>query len=113
MQVNNTHNFKPDKFLTEISVSEASHCSLIDFKMHWRDGSKKEPMSELRKDISHPRSPYYVGRIPKKFQLARANIEIGIPITNSAEFDILWLICVPEPELGTLVKTLYDVGYIP
>ena len=42
---------KPDKFLTEISASEASHCSLIDFTMHWMDGSKNEATLELRKDI--------------------------------------------------------------
>ena len=49
--VNNTDDVGPDKFLTEILVSEASQCSLIDFTMHWRDGSKKEATSELRKDI--------------------------------------------------------------
>ena len=54
--VNNAHDLKPDKFLTLISVSETSHCSLIDFTMHWTDGSKKEATSELRKDIAHPRS---------------------------------------------------------
>ena len=52
--VNNTHHVKPNKFLTEISVSEASHCSLIDFTMHSTDGSKKVATSELRKDIVHP-----------------------------------------------------------
>jgi hypothetical protein len=30
---------------------EDSHCSLIDFTMHWIDGSKKEATSVLRKDI--------------------------------------------------------------
>ena len=49
--VNNKHNLKHDKFLTEISASEALHCSLIDFTMHWTDGSKNEATSELRKDI--------------------------------------------------------------
>ena len=34
MLVNNTHDVKPDKRLTEILASEASHCSLIDFTMH-------------------------------------------------------------------------------
>ena len=81
--------------------------------MHWTDGSKKEATSELRKDIAHPRSRYYVGCIPKKFQLARSNIEVGIFITNTAKLDILRLICVPEHELGTFVKTFYYVGYIP
>jgi hypothetical protein len=50
--VNNTHDLKHDKFLTEISVSEALHCSLIDFTMHWTDGSKKEATSELKKRYS-------------------------------------------------------------
>ena len=64
--VSNTHNLKPNTFLTDISVSEASHCSLIDFTMHWTDGSKKEATSELRKDIVHPTSSqYYVGCVPK------------------------------------------------
>ena len=49
--VNNTHNPKPDKLLTEISVAHASHCSLIDFTMHWTDGSKKVATSELTKDL--------------------------------------------------------------
>jgi hypothetical protein len=47
--VNNTDDLKLDKFLTEISVSEALHCSLIEFTMHWTDGSKKEVTSELKK----------------------------------------------------------------
>ena len=81
--------------------------------MHWTDGSKKEATSELRKDIAHLRSPYYAGFIPKKFQLARANVEIGIFITNAAKLDILSFICAPEPKLGSLIKTSYYVGYIP
>ena len=94
-------------------MSEASHCSLIDFTMHWTDGSKKEATSELRKDEVHPRSRYYVGCIPKKFQLARANVELRIFVTNAAKLDKLSVICVPEPELGRLVETSYYVGYIP
>ena len=110
----NTHDLKPDKLLTEISVSEASHCSLMDFTMHWTDGSKKEATSELKKDIAYPRSrSYYVWYVPKKFQLARTNVEFGIFITNAAKLDILRLVCVPKPELGSLVKTSYNVGYIP
>ena len=50
--VNNTHGVNPDNFLTDISVSEASHCSLIDFTIHWTDGSKKEATSELKKEYS-------------------------------------------------------------
>jgi hypothetical protein len=80
--------------------------------MHWMEGSKKEATSELRKDIVHPRSRYYFGCIPKKFQLARANVEYGIFIANAAKLDILRLICVPELELGSLVKTFDYVGYI-
>ena len=53
------------------------------------------------------------GFIPKKFQLARANVEFGIFITNAAKLDILSFICVPEAELGSLIKTFYYVGYIP
>ena len=104
---------KSKKFLTEISVSEVSHCSLIDFTMHWTDGSKKEATLDLRKYIAQPRSRYYIEIIPKKFQLARANIEFRIFITNAAKLDILSLICIPEPELGSLIKTFYYVGYIP
>jgi hypothetical protein len=115
--VNNTHDLKTDKFLTEISVSEASHCSLIDLTIHWMDGAKNGATSELRKYIvtvhPSPRSRYYVGCLPKKFQLARSNVEIGIIIANAAKSDILRLICVPEPELGSFVKTFYYVGYIP
>ena len=112
--VNNTHDLKPDKILTEISLSEARHCSLIDFTMHWTDGSKKVATSELRKDFfSHLRSRNYIGCIPKKFQLSRTNVEFGIFITNSAKLDILGLICVPEPEFGSLIETFYYVGYIP
>jgi hypothetical protein len=84
--------------------------------MHWTDGSKKEATSELRKkekDIVHPRSRYYVGYIPKKFQLPRANVEFGIFITNAAKLDILRRICVLEPGLGSLIETSYYVGYIP
>ena len=109
----NTHDLKPDKLLTEISVSEASHCSLIDFTMHWTDGSKKEATSELRRDIAYPRPRNCVGCIPKKFQLARTNVEFGIFITNAAKLYILRFVCFPEPELGSLIKTFYYVGYIP
>ena len=101
-----TRDLQHDKFLTEISVSEASHCSLIDFTMHWTDGSKKEATSELRKDIVHPMSRYYAGCIPKKFQLARTNVEYGIVIADATKFDILRLICIPEPELGSLVESI-------
>ena len=48
--VNNAHGIKPNKFLTEISVAEALHCSIIDVTMHWMDGSKNEATSELRKN---------------------------------------------------------------
>ena len=41
---------KANKFLTDISVTEALHCSLIDFTIHSTEGSKKEATSELRKD---------------------------------------------------------------
>ena len=102
--VNNTHDLKSDGFLTEISVSEDSHCSLIELTMHWTDGSKKEATSELRRSIVHPSSRYYVRCIPKQSQLARANVEFGISITNAAKLDILRLLCVPKPELGSLVK---------
>jgi hypothetical protein len=54
-----------------------------------------------------------VESIPKKFQLARANVEFGVFIANRAEFDILRLVGVPEPELGSLVETSYYVRYIP
>ena len=111
--VNNAHDTKRDKYLTEISVSEASHCSLIDFTMHWIDGSKNEATSELNKDIVHPRLRYHVGCIPKKFQLPRTNVEFEIFITNAAKLDILNLICIPEPELGSLIETFYYMGYIP
>jgi hypothetical protein len=112
--VNDTHDLKLDRFLTEISVSEASRCSLIDFTMHWTDGSKKDATSELKMDIAaHPRLRYYVRCIPKKFQLARANVEFGIFITNAAKLDILMLICVPEPGPGRLVESFYNMGYVP
>ena len=77
------------------------------------DGSKKDATSELRKDIVHSTSEHHVESIPKKFQLARANVELGVFIADGAKFDILRLICIPEPELGSLVKTFYYVGYIP
>ena len=113
--VNNTHTrvVKSDKFLTEISVSEASHCSLIDFTMHWTDGSKNDATSELKKRIQCILMRYYDGCIPKKFQLARANVEFGIFIVNAAKPDILRLVCILEPELDSLVETFYYVGYIP
>ena len=56
---------------------------------------------------------YYDGCIPKKFQLARANVEFGIFNTNAAKLDILRLICVPESELGNFIEIFYYVGYIP
>ena len=113
--VNITHELKPYKFLTEISVLEASHCSLIDFTMHWTDGSKNEAMSELMKDIVilGPDIMILCWCLPKKFQLARANVEFRIFITNGAKLDILRLICVLEPELSSLIETFYYVGYIP
>ena len=115
---NNTHNVKPDKnkkFLTEISVSEASHCSLIEFTMHWTDGSKNDATSELnkKKNIVNPRSRYDICILPKKFQLARANVEQGIFIANASKLDILRLICIPKPELGSLVELFYYMRYIP
>jgi hypothetical protein len=84
----------------------------MDLIMHWIDGSKKEATSELRKDIVHPRSRYYVKCIPKKFQLAGVNVEFGIIIATAAEQDTLRYISVLEPELGSTVKTFYYVGYI-
>ena len=57
--VNNTRDLKPDKFLTDILASEASHCSLIDFIMHWRDGSKNEATSELRNYVVQPGRDYW------------------------------------------------------
>jgi hypothetical protein len=86
---------------------------------HWTDGSKKDATLELRKDILvHPRSRYHFGCIPKKCQLARANVEYGIFIANLNaakldKVDILRAICVPEPELGSLVEMFDYVGYIP
>ena len=56
---------------------------------------------------------FYDGCIPKKFQLARANVEQWIFITNASKLDILRLVCIPEPELGSLVESFYYVGYIP
>ena len=111
---NHTHDLQLDNFLTEISVWEASHCSLIDFTMHWTDGSKNEATSELRKDVSTFKfTRFYVGCIPKKFQLAGANVECGIFIANATKLDILSLICIPEPELSSIVESFYNVGYIP
>ena len=84
--------------------------------MHWMDGSKKEATSELEKKkivVVHSRPRYYVGSIPRKLQLARANVKIGIFIAKGAELDILRLIRVPKPELRALVKTFFYVGYIP
>ena len=92
---------------------EASHSSLTDFTMHWMDGSKKEATSELRKDVVHPRSRYYVKYIPMKFQLARVNVECGIFIAMASKQDTLRHICVLESELGSIVKTFYYAGYIP
>ena len=111
--VNNTHDLKPGKFLTEISLSEAMHCSLIDLTMHWTDGSKNEATSELRKDIVILDRGIMLGGIPKKFQLARANVEHGIIIANAGKLDIERIIFIPEPELVSLVETFYYVGYIP
>jgi hypothetical protein len=51
--------------------------------------------------------------IPKKFQLARPNVEPGVFIAKGAKFDKLRLIRVPEPELGRLIETFHYVGYIP
>ena len=76
MLVNNTHDLKPDKWLTDISVSEASHCSLIDFTMHWTDGSKNEATSELMKD-SHPSSWYYVDAYPRNFNWPERMLRLG------------------------------------
>ena len=96
-------------------MTELLHCSLIDRTMHWKEGSKKEATSELEKNRVHSSSRYYVGSsgtIPKKLQLARANVEIRVCITNTAKLDILRVICVLEPELGSLVKIFHYVGYI-
>jgi hypothetical protein len=74
------------------------------------DGSKKEATSELRKSKDIVR--YYIGNIPKKLQLARANVESGVCIANAAKLDILRVIYGSKPELGSLVKTFYYVRYI-
>jgi hypothetical protein len=63
--------------------------------------------SGLRKDIVH-----YTVSIHKKLQLARANNEFGLHVANAAKLNMLRVIRVPEPELGSLVKTFYYVGYI-
>ena len=85
--------------------------------MHWMDGSKKEATSELKKKkiiVVHSTRPrYYVGSIPSNLQLARANVEIWVFIAKGAELDILGLICIPKPKLGTLVETFFYVAYIP
>ena len=65
-----------------------------------------------KNDIVHPRSRYYVKCIPKKFQMARVNVEFGIFIAMAAKQDTLRHICVLEPELGSIVETFYYAGYI-
>ena len=101
---------KCNEFLTEISVTESSHCFLIDFTMHWMDGSKNAATSELRKNVIHTRS-WYTGwmSIPKELQLSRTNIEFRVFIAEGAKLDILRLVCVPEPELSSLVETSFYV----
>ena len=70
---------KSKKFLTEISVSEVSHCSLMDFTMHWTDGSKKEATSDLRKNIAQSRSRYHVGleSYPRSFNWPERILSLG------------------------------------
>ena len=70
---------KSKKSLTEISVSEVSHCSLIDFTMHWTDGSKKEATSDLRKNIAQSRSRYHVGleSYPRSFNWPERILSLG------------------------------------
>ena len=79
--------------------------------MHWTDGSKNDATSELKKKkIQYILMRFYDGCIPKKFQLAKANVEQGIFIANASKFDILRLVCIAEPELGSLVEPSW---YIP
>ena len=47
--------------------------------------------------------------IPKELQLARTNIEFRVFIAEGAKLDILRLVCVPKPELGSLVETSFYV----
>ena len=75
--VNNTHDLKPDNFLTEISVAEASHCSLIDFTMHWTDGSKKVATSELRKDIVILDRGIMLDAYPRSFNCPERMLSLG------------------------------------
>jgi hypothetical protein len=80
--------------------------------MHCKDGSKNEATLELKKDMVHSKLRYYVGSIPKKLQLARANIEFEVRVANTSKLNMLRVIRVPKPELGSLVKTFYYEGYI-
>lgn len=89
------------------------HCSLIESTIHWTDGRKNEATSELYIYIYIGRNIILEANLPKKLQLARANVEVGVSVTNGTELDILGFICIPKPEFGTLVETFFYVGYIP